>query len=206
MNTRSLVIRGAAGLAGGVLLLGVAGTAFAADNYGSDDVGVNVDIAELPSAGALSMTVDGTSTTLTEDGSDNVRRQFTGALPTVTVTDTRDADDAPAGTGWYVLGSASAFTSADGSTIGAENLGWTPALVDGGDLGLVAAGDQVDTAIDGGEDGVGLKDQELLALAIDSQDINPEGSWSANADLFLRTPVDVDAGAYTSTLTLSLFE
>lgn len=206
MNTRSLVIRGAAGLAGGVLLLGVAGTAFAADNYGSDDVDVNVDIAELPSTGALSMTVDGTSTTLTEDGSDNVRRQFTGALPTVTVTDTRDADDAPAGTGWYVLGSASAFTSADGSTIGAENLGWTPALVDGGDLGLVAAGDQVDTAIDGGEDGVGLKDQELLALAIDSQEINPEGSWSANADLFLRTPVDVDAGAYTSTLTLSLFE
>ncbi|MHC2186971.1 hypothetical protein [Rathayibacter agropyri] len=206
MNTRSLLIRGAAGLAGGVLLLGVAGTAFAADNYGSDDVDVNVDIAELPSTGALSMTVDGTSTTLTEDGSDNVRRQFTGALPTVTVTDTRDADDAPAGTGWYVLGSASAFTSADGSTIGAENLGWTPALVDGGDLGLVAAGDQVDTAIDGGEDGVGLKDQELLALAIDSQEINPEGSWSANADLFLRTPVDVDAGAYTSTLTLSLFE
>ncbi|AND17896.1 hypothetical protein C5C18_01475 [Rathayibacter tritici] len=207
MNTRSLLIRGAAGLAGGVLLLGVAGTAFAAEiDYGSDDVDVNVDIADLPGTGALSMSVAGTSTTLTEDGSDNVRRQFTGALPTVTVTDTRDAADVPEGAGWYVLGTASDFTSADGATIGAENLGWTPALVDGGDLGLVAAGDQVDTAIDGGVNGVGLEGRELLALAIDSQEINPEGSWSADADLFLRTPVSVDAGAYSSTITLSLFE
>ncbi|KZX20590.1 hypothetical protein [Rathayibacter tanaceti] len=210
MNTRSLLIRGAAGLAGGVLLLGVAGTAVAAEDptsYGSDDVDVNVDIAELPGTGALSMTVAGTSTVLTESGSDNVRRQFTGKLPTVTVTDTRDAADIPDDAGWYVLGTASPFTSPDStSVIGPENLGWTPALVEGGESGLVAAGDQVDTAIDGGVNGVGLQGEELLALAIDSQDINAEGTWSADADLFLRTPVNVDAGAYSSTVTLSLFE
>ncbi|PPG07295.1 hypothetical protein C5C27_08350 [Rathayibacter sp. AY2B7] len=208
MNTRSLLIRGAAGLAGGVLLLGVAGTAFAADtNYGSDDVDVNVDIAELPGTGALSMTVAGDSTTLAETGSDNVRRQFTGTLPTVTVTDTRDPEDVSPDSAWYVLGTAEDFTSADGSTIGAENLGWAPALVDGGELGEVAAGQVVDTAIDGGANGLGLKGEELLAIvASNSQQVNPEGSWSADADLFLRTPVNVDAGAYSSTITLSLFE
>ncbi|PPG32599.1 hypothetical protein [Rathayibacter sp. AY2B9] len=208
MNTRSLLIRGAAGLAGGVLLLGVAGTAFAAEaNYGNDDVDVNVDIADLPGTGALSMTVAADSTTLTETGSDNVRRQFTGTLPTVTVTDTRDAADVSPDSAWYVIGTASDFTSADGSTIGAENLGWTPDLVEGGDLGEVAAGDEVGTAIDGGVNGVGLKGKELLAIvASNSQQVNPEGSWSADADLFLRTPVNVDAGAYSSTITLSLFE
>ncbi|PPG48812.1 MULTISPECIES: hypothetical protein [unclassified Rathayibacter] len=208
MNTRSLLIRGAAGLAGGVLLLGVAGTAFAAEaNYGNDDVDVNVNIADLPGTGALSMTVAADSTTLTEAGSDNVRRQFTGTLPTVTVTDTRDAADVSPDSAWYVIGTASDFTSADGSTIGAENLGWTPDLVDGGDLGEVAAGDEVGTVIDGGVNGVGLKGKELLAIvASNSQQVNPEGSWSADADLFLRTPVNVDAGAYSSTITLSLFE
>ncbi|MBF4461198.1 MULTISPECIES: hypothetical protein [unclassified Rathayibacter] len=206
MNTRSLLIRGAAGLAGGVLLLGVAGTAMADTQYGNDDVNVNVDIAPLTGTGALSMSVAGTSTTLTENGSTGVIRQFTGTLPTVTVTDTRDPADIPADAGWYVLGTASDFTSADGKTIGAENLGWAPKLIDGGEQGLVAEGDVVDTAIDGGPNGVGLVGQELLAITNDSAGIATEGSWTANADLFLRTEPTVDAGAYSSTLTLSLFE
>lgn len=32
------------------------------------------------------------------------------------------------------------------------------------------------------------------------------GSWEASADLRLQVPADVEPGAYTSTLTLSLFE
>ena len=32
------------------------------------------------------------------------------------------------------------------------------------------------------------------------------GSWTANADLFLKVPLDTPAGAYKSVLTLSLFE
>ncbi|SMH50664.1 hypothetical protein SAMN06295885_3601 [Rathayibacter oskolensis] len=208
MNTRSFLIRGAAGLAGGLLLLGVAGTATAAEiEVGNDDVDVNVEIAPLTTPGTLSMSVAGTSTALTENGSTSVIRQFTGTLPTVTVTDTRTAEEIPDGAGWYVLGTASDFVSSDGeSTIGAENLGWAPNLLDGGDSGLVAEGDVVDTAIDGGPDGVGLVDQELLAITNDSAAIAEEGSWTANADLFLKTSTTVDPGDYSSTLTLSLFE
>ncbi|MCJ1688375.1 hypothetical protein [Rathayibacter sp. VKM Ac-2927] len=211
MNTRSLqhrplLVRGVAGLAGGLLLLGVAGTAIADEQRGSDDVDVNVDIAPLTTPGSLSMSVAGTSTSLTENGSTSVIRQFTGTLPTVTVTDTRDPEDIPEGAGWYVLGTASDFTSTTGDVIGAENFGWAPNLIDGGDSGLVAEGDVVDTAIDGGPDGVGLVDQELLAITNDSAAIAEEGSWTANAALFLRTGTDVDAGQYSSTLTLSLFE
>jgi hypothetical protein len=205
MNTRtplmrSLLTRGAAGLAGGVLLLGVAGTAMAAEvEVGNDDVDVNVDIAPMAGTGALSMSVAGSSTTLTENGSTSVIRQFTGTLPTVTVTDTRDPADIPEGAGWYVLGTSTDFVSADGaSTIGAENFGWAPKLI--------AEGDVVDTAIDGGPDGVGLVDQELLAITNGSAAVAEEGSWTANADLFLRTEPTVDAGQYSSTLTLSLFE
>jgi hypothetical protein len=213
MNTRtplmrSLLTRGAAGLAGGVLLLGVAGTAMAAEvEVGNDDVDVNVDITPMAGTGALSMSVAGSSTTLTENGSTSVIRQFTGTLPTVTVTDTRDPADIPEGAGWYVLGTSTDFVSADGaSTIGAENFGWAPKLIDGGESGLVAEGDVVDTAIDGGPDGVGLVDQELLAITNGSAAVAEEGSWTANADLFLRTEPTVDAGQYSSTLTLSLFE
>ncbi|MCJ1688184.1 hypothetical protein [Rathayibacter sp. VKM Ac-2927] len=203
---RPLLTRGTAGIAGGLLLLGVAGTAFADEQQGADDVDVNVQIAPLTTPGSLSMTVASDSTALTENGSNSVVRQFTGTLPTVTVTDTRDAADIPAGAGWYVLGTASDFTSSTGDTIGAENLGWAPNLIDGGDSGLVAEGDVVDTALDGGPDGVGLVDQELLAITNDSAGVAEEGSWTANAALTLKTPTTVDAGDYSSTLTLSLFE
>lgn len=206
MNTRSFLIRGAAGVAGGLLLLGVAGTAFADDQKDSDDVSVDVAISELPGGGALSMSVAGTSTTLTENGSTSDVRQFTGTLPTVTITDTRDPADIAQGAGWYVLGTASDFVSSTGDVIGAENLGWAPRLIDGGDSGLVAEGDVVDTALDGGPNGVGLVDQELLAITNDSAAIAEEGSWTADAALTLKTPATVGAGNYTSTLTLSLFE
>jgi hypothetical protein len=60
--------------------------------------------------------------------------------------------------------------------------------------------------LDDGPNAVGLVDQEILALAADSGAIAQEGTWSANADLFLRTPVTVAPGSYSATLTLSLFE
>lgn len=209
MNSRFLIIRTAVGLAGGALLLGFASTAMAAE-YDSDGVDVNVRIAPLNGGGALSMTIAGTSTALTEDGSDGDRRQFLGALPTVTVSDTRDAEDIPDGAAWYVTGIASDFTTTDGKVIGAEHLGWTPRILSGNDSGLVTEGEQVDTILDEGPDNTGLDGDEfggeLFALAADSADARSDGSWTATADLFLRTPVDVDAGDYSSTLTLSLFE
>lgn len=205
-TSAALLTRSGAALAG-ILLLGGVATAASAAEYGENDVDVDVTIAELDEPGVLAMTVAGTSTTLTETGSTATVRQFTGRLPAVTVTDTRTAEEIPDGAGWYVLGSASDFTGDAGQApIGADHLGWTPALVDGGDAGLVAEGDQVDTVLDEGPDAVGLVDQELLALALDSEAIATEGSWTVEAGLTLKTEAGVAPGDYSSVLTLSLFE
>ncbi|RFS43754.1 hypothetical protein D0Q02_09340, partial [Micromonospora craniellae] len=81
-------------------------------------------------------------------------------------------------------------------------------LVDGDDSGLVSEGEEVVTVLDEPTqpgNNVGLVDQELLVSTFDSGAV-AGGAYSVDADLFLRTPADVAAGEYTSTLTLSLFE
>lgn len=194
---------------GSLILAGVAGTAIADDaELATGDVAVNVEIAEIEEPGVLAMTVEDTPATLIEEGSTDTVRQFKGTLPTVTVTDTRQADEIPDGAGWYVVGSATAFVGTDGQDpIDPSHLGWAPALVDGGEEGLVAEGDRIDTVLDeDSEASRGLVDQELLAIALDSGAIAEEGQWSANAELFLKTPATVAPGTYSSTLTLSLFE
>ena len=209
-NTRYAARVCAIGL-GTALLVGVASAAAAEENLGDNDVDVTVQIAQIDEPGVLAMTVANTAATLTENGSTATERQFTGQLPTVTVTDTRAAADIPAGAGWYVLGTSSDFAGDAGQpAIGAGHLGWAPQLIDGGDAGLVSEGDVVDTVMDEDDPNaqlpVGLVDQELLAMAFDSAAIAPEGQWTASANLFLRTPADVAPGAYTASLTLSLFE
>lgn len=186
-----------------LLFAGPAASAVAAPTeQDTGDVTVTVEVPQIHTPGVLAMTVAANTTTLAEHGSDNTARTFTGTLPTVTVTDTRDPAEVPAGAYWSVLGSASDLVSAAG-TIKAENLGWAPRLIDGGASGNVAEGDAVDPKLDGGP---GLVDRELLAMANDSGAIATEGTWTASADLTLKTPVDVKAGTYTGTLTLSLFE
>jgi hypothetical protein len=203
MNKRGLLARTAVGAIGGMLLLGVAGAALA-DEVGDDQVDVNVDIEALPPVGALTMSVAQNSTTLTEvESADPAIRQFDGTLPTVTVTD--DREEVPAGVFWYVTGQSSSFTASGVPEIGADHLGWAPALLTEGD-GEVAAGDVVDTVLDTPPNNVGLVGEELLALTLDSNDARPVGEWQANADLFLKTPVDVAPGSYSATLTLSLWE
>ena len=206
MNKRGVFARCSVAAVAAALLVGVAGAAIA-DEYGNDDVEVNVAISELDEPGVLAMSVAGSSATLTESGSTATVRQFTGSLPTVTVTDTRTAEEIPDGAFWYVLGSSTDFTGEVGLWgLGAGPGGWAPQLIDGGESGLVAEGDQVDTVLDAGPNNVGLVDQELLAMAFDSEAVAPEGQWTATADLFLRTPATVAPGNYTATLTLSLFE
>lgn len=206
MRKREIAARGAAIALGAALMASVAGAAVA-DEVENDDVAVTVTIPQLETPGVLAMSVAANSTVLTEGTATADYREFTGILPTVTVTDTRAAEDVPADAGWYVLGSSTDLTSATGDlTISAGHLGWAPALLDGGDSGLVTEGEQVDTVLDEGDDAVGLVDQELLALAINSGEVLTEGSWTANANLFLRTPLTVAPGQYSSTLTLSLFE
>lgn len=206
---KSTTARIAATAVGTLLLAGVAGAAIAEDvQLGEGSIGVSVEIAPLTTPGILAMSVDGSSTALTENGSNELSRTFTGTLPTVTVTDTRTAEEIPGGAAWYVLGTASAFTGDAGQReIGAQHLGWAPRLIQVDDAGLVAPGDTVDPEMEGGVNGVGLADQELFASAANSVEV-AEGNtqWSATADLTLKTGVDVPAGNYNATLTLSLFE
>ncbi|MEV7827134.1 hypothetical protein [Microbacterium enclense] len=199
----------AAATLGGLVLVGTAGAAVAAEVGDDQNVDVNVQIAPVEGPGSLSLTVAGTSSTLTESASGNPEvRQFDGTLPTVTVTDTRELADVPDEHFWYVLGQASAFAGPNGASIPAANLGWTPSLVNEGDTGLVAPGDTVGTAEDSGTNAVGLVDKELLYTALDSAAVREggESSWTANAALVLKTDAGVTPGAYTSKLTLSLFE
>lgn len=186
------------------LVAGGALAAHADDEHGTGDVDVSVAIEAIDPPGTLSMSIAGTSTALAEDGSTEQARRFTGALPTVTVTDTRNAEQIPDGVGWAVLGSATDFAGDAGQpAIAASNLGWEPALVAGDQQGLVSEGIAVEPAIDGG---AGLVDRELLVSTFDSGDVAPEGTFSANANLVLKTPADVAPGAYAATITLSLFE
>lgn len=201
--TTSRVLRGSAIAFGALLLIsaGAASATAAEENPGEKNVDVNVEIAKLPDRGVLAMTVAGTgSVDLSENGSTDLVRQFTGTLPTVTVTDTRTAAEIPAGASWVVLGSASDFT--DGAKrIGADKLGWSPALVEGAGDPAVSVGGDVDGSENGGP---GLVDRELLFLGDSAAAAG--GSWSATAGLQLRVGADVEPGSYTSIVTLSLFE
>jgi hypothetical protein len=180
-----------------------------ADPGDSADVDVNVDITPIKVPGVLALTVAGNAVSLQENGSDLLVRQFTGTLPTVTVTDTRTADEIPAGSSWAVLGTSSDFTGNSGQApITADHLGWKPKLIDGGENGQVSEGEEVVTVLDDETqpgNNVGLTDQELLVSTYDSAAVTGD-SYSVNADLFLRTPADVAAGSYHATLTTSLFE
>ncbi|MGX5697805.1 hypothetical protein ACWKWP_16535 [Agromyces soli] len=210
MISKGAALRTAAGVIGGLMLVGVGSAAFAAypDAEGSSDVDVNVDIAEVQN-GALSLTVANTETTLTETGSTAEYRQFTGTLPDVTVTDTRS--DVAAGAYWYVTGQAGDFVGTAGQpSIPASQLGWTPADIADGS-GEVASGGEVvpasDTATLPGNNTGLVSGEDMLYLALDSADAKAvQGSWTTNAALKLKTPVTVAPGSYSSLLTLSLFE
>ncbi|MDQ1131180.1 hypothetical protein [Microbacterium sp. SORGH_AS_0888] len=205
MKKSEIAVRASVAALGGLLLAGVAGAAFAAeDSHGDEDIDVTVDIAD--EAGALTLSVAGTTAGLTENGSTTAYRQFTGQLPEVTVNDTRSASQVGANRYWYVLGQASDFS--DGThTIPAANLGWTPQLVVTDVDGFVAEGPEVGTALDGTPD-VGLVDKELLfTVTEDSAAVNEnQTAWSAQAALNLKTTWAQAPGSYSSTLTLSLWE
>jgi hypothetical protein len=80
---KSTWVRTAVAGVGAALIVGVGGAAFAATE---SDVDVNVDIAPIVAPGALALTVAPGDVLLNESGSTVDWRQFTGTLPTVTVT------------------------------------------------------------------------------------------------------------------------
>ncbi|MFC5824649.1 hypothetical protein [Nonomuraea insulae] len=186
--------------------MGVAGPAVADDDP-ENGIDVTVTIEPSTTGGQVSMTVaDNGGVSLQEDGSNAAARQFVGTLPTVTVTDSRRPEEIPAGDYWAVVGQAGEFTATSGSEpIGPQYLGWRPHLLSDSSTGAVEAGEPVSSVISDGSGAptVGLRGQELLVSTANSAD--EIGTWEVNADLALRTPVDVAAGEYHSTLTLSLF-
>ncbi|MEV4114338.1 hypothetical protein [Nonomuraea sp. NPDC049695] len=199
-------------LAAAMLGVALAGVGMAGPAVADDDpdngIEVSVTIEPKTTPGQVSMTVaDNGGVALQENGSNAAARQFVGSLPTVTVTDTRRPEDIPAGDFWAVVGQAGEFTATSGSAppIGPQYLGWRPRLLSDSSSGAVAAGEPVSSVISDGSGAptVGLQGQELLVSTANSAD--EIGTWQVNADLALRTPADVAAGDYHSTLTLSLF-
>jgi enterochelin esterase-like enzyme len=147
--------------------------------------------------GVLALTVAdfGAAVQLSAPENAGDRLRFTGALPEVTVTDSRTSAQAGEG-GWAVSGQADAFVSAH-RTVQADHFGWTPKVLT--PRAGVTAGAVVATVLGGGS-GLGTANQ--LASA------NADGRWGSavlGADLLLEVPVDTQPGTYTGMLTLSLF-
>ena len=147
------------------------------------DLDVDVTVPEAPvDPGAFSWTVAGSVAVPSDTAFTAV-----GALPAITVSDTR-----PASPGWSITGSAGRFASADGTaSFPGSRLGWAPHVTGS----VAAAGAVVAPAASGG-----LAAGSTLAFA-------PAGSTSgavtAGADLTLSLPLDTPAGAYSGVLTLT---
>lgn len=166
------------------------------DGPGTDPVGeAGVPlVAEIEeSAGALSLSVEPTDGVALQGGLEDDHLDLSGALPDVTVNDTR-ADAA----GWSASGQSTRFSDDDQTTaIGADRLGWTPRLVEG--RPGVVAGEKVDSSLTGGQ---GLSSPQNLATA---DAVGRQGSTSLAADLSLKVPATTGPGSYAATLTVSLF-
>ncbi|BCB84819.1 hypothetical protein Psuf_021320 [Phytohabitans suffuscus] len=153
--------------------------------------------AQVPDGltGRLTLTVDpGAAVTLQpQEALDRVA--FTGAIPAVTVVDARSTE-AAAGGGWAVSAQSGPFTSSAGQ-VGADHLGWAPKVLTPRDG--VTAGPAVAGLLAGGP---GLGSAATMATANNAGRV---GSTRVGADLTLAVPLDTDPGAYTATLTVSLF-
>ncbi|MDR2454475.1 MAG: hypothetical protein LBD51_08075 [Bifidobacteriaceae bacterium] len=210
MRQENLFRVAAAGL-GALLLTGVAGAALADDaGYGEEGVDLLVEVEAAVEPGALALSVAGDEAVFAEDAAntDPLIRVFAATLPDVTVSDTRDPAGIDAAAQWYVVGSATDFEDQAGvaADIPVGRLGWTPALAASVDTDEVSEGDAVLTTYDTGPNAVGLGGSELFAMAANSAEINPTGSWTANAALVLKADATVAPANYKSVLTLSLFE
>jgi O-glycosyl hydrolase len=158
---------------------------------------IEATVPESTEPGSLAMTVadfgEGVVLQAAQNAGDRLR--FEGELPTVTVTDTRNAEQAPTG-GWSVSGQSSDFTAGDVS-LDAGHLGWTPRVAT--PRTGVTAGSAVPTVLGGG---TGLADPKPLATA------NADGRFGSTglaAGLFLEVPVDTAPGTYSGTLSVTLF-
>ncbi|MFJ1587443.1 beta-xylosidase [Streptomyces sp. NPDC088197] len=137
--------------------------------------------------GTLSMTQAGDTVTMTpvDFGTGGTS---SGALRTVTVTDFRGGS-----TGWSLTGKVSDFTGPDGSRIGADKLGWTPACA--------TATGSPSNCVAGSAGSVGSTGA-TLASAPDATATG--GEFTVDAGLSLDIPRFSPAGTYSGVLTLTL--
>jgi predicted carbohydrate-binding protein with CBM5 and CBM33 domain len=161
---------------------------------GSVDVTATVPRPEQTD-GALALSVAGGDLALGAGANAGDRLRFAGALPTVTVTDSRS--DAQAGEGGWTVSGRARDLVAGATTLTADHLGWTPALLS--DKHCVSAGSPVGTRLGGG---AGLASAATLATATAH---GRAGATELTADVVLEVPVDAPAGDYAGAITLSLF-
>lgn len=154
---------------------------------GNTGVDVDVTVPEAPvtpEPGEFSWSIAATSATL-GTATQNAGGTFgaTGALPSITVKDTREAS-----AGWTINGKASNFTSSTKSFSGSA-LGWTPAASN--PVGTITAGGAVAAG------NPGLAESRTLAST------EAAGSATLDAGLTFLAPAGTSAGSYTSTLTIT---
>lgn len=154
------------------------------------DPGVKVT-TEMEPTGGLAMKLasqEVTLGTLTLD-QDLTHLSAGGALPTLTVADTRSANP-----GWSLTVASTDFRDAWGNKIAAEHLGVTPSVLSAAEGQKVTAGAAV-------EAGTGFEAGATLASAAAG---HGRGTASVGGDLLLKAPTTTHEGAYTTWLTVTL--
>ena len=156
---------------------------------------LKANVTEASGALTLSVASYGDAVELGDERRLADRLTFRGTLPTVTVTDSRSANQA-AGGGWSVTGQSSVFRSGS-HELDAGHLGWKPLLVN--PKPGVTPGPTVASILSGGR---GLAAPATLAAA---DQAGRRGQAQMTADLLLEFPVDAAFGEYTANLSVSLF-
>lgn len=155
------------------------------------DIPVTGVIPGLDGPGALTLSVAAGSVTLGDAVDNGDRWTLRGALPTVSVTDTR-----PEAAGWTASGQGATLVSG-ANAVTAQHLGWTPAVADARE-GVTAGPVRVGVL----KGGAGLASPATLAQASGDGRV---GTAQLGADVELQVPRTTAAGTYTGALTVSVF-
>lgn len=145
------------------------------------DVDVKVPTAEV-APGSFSWSIAGASVSLGNAEQTAAGFSARGALPRITVEDTRDNS-----TGWSLTGKSAEFVSGT-DNFAATALGWIPGGA--GTTGIVKAGDAI-------APGTGLGEARTLTTS------TGKSTATIEAALNLIAPTGTPAGNYTSTLTIT---
>jgi Bacterial Ig-like domain (group 3) len=160
------------------------------------------NITTTVAAGTLTITAGGPTVDLGTLALNTANTLLVNSAPKdinpVTVTDTRAGS-----LGWNVNGVVGDFTSAAGSKINSENLGWVPSVTSVTAPQAVTAGPTVAPGAGvavGANTGAGLKTPRLLATSAAGSSV---GTAVLSAKLTLQAPTSTTAGVYNAVLTLT---